>query len=406
MAEEKREEKKAVRVLEGTQEIEKLVALKIGNIGVGNAGNQAINMLYHSGITQNLFAINTSTDDLSDKVVAEAVPSFIIGKEGRGAGKDRDKAETLFKENGRDLFDTKAFNAIINDCDVIIVAYATGGGTGSMVGPRLLNILKNMTEGTRKVVIAYCFTPKMSDSPQAHANSINSLNDTIKAGVPVLCDDLATVENLSNNAAYKIVLSNYVEYVKTISGIYSVHTGNGMMDQNDMLTAISAPGYQAHYHVNRVAQEDLDEHSFQSIIINAIKKSTCMNIQKDGKLDSMGVIASYPASMSDVSKTGNYNELYEYLGNNPRACFENYGETRDSMASAHIILSGMTMPYDRILLSENVVKEHKRAQEKAQNQVDLDKVSAGISLDGSSKISGSKDIDATKANKALDGYFG
>lgn len=386
--------------------IEAKISLKIGCIGVGNAGNQAITAAYKSGITEYLFAINTSATDLSDKVVVNAIPSFIAGKEGRGAGKNREKAAILFKQNGRSLFAYKAFNAIISECDVIIVVFATGGGTGSKIGPDILTVLQKMLKETKKVIIGYAITPKWSDSPQAHENNIASLNEVKKLDIPYLCDDLAMLEDEPNEVAYEKVLSNFVKYVKTVRGDFNIHTGNGMMDQNDMLTTISAPGYQAHYHLEKVTQENIDKSSIQSLIIEQIKKSSCMNIQRDGRVRYMGVITSYPASMSESSRTGNYSELCKYLGNTPRDTFMNYGETVTNTASVHLLLSGMTMPYDRILVSEQIIKDHKAAEAKAQKDIDLDNLLGKLSdSEEKSKILGDSEVNSDAVNAALDNFF-
>lgn len=390
-----------------TDQIETKISLKIGCIGVGNAGNQAITTLYRNGITNHLFAINTSVNDLSNKVVIDSIPSFIAGKEGRGAGKNREKARELFKQNGRSLFSYKAFSTIINECDVIIVVFATGGGTGSEIGPTILNILQNMLNKTKKVVIAYAITPKKSDSPQAHFNNLESLNEIKKLNIPFICDDLSMMEEENNEVAYEAVLGNFVKYVRTISGEFNLHTGNGMMDQNDMLTTISTPGYQTHYHLEKITQEMIDKSSIQSLIIDQMKKSTCMNIQRDGKIEYIGVITSYPAAMSETSRTGNYSELYKYIGNTARDCFENYGEVNTSTASVHVIMSGMTMPYDRMLISEAVIKEHDAAKKKVTDDVNLDDILGSISdmSGGNSKIQGENEVDANAINTALDNFF-
>ena len=119
--------------------LEKDVRLNVFVIGVGNAGNQTVVFGQKDGL--NVFAVNSSIKDLSDQIVNSDIPSFIVGKEARGSGKNVEKGKALFKENGRELFKVDTF---INSCqkaDVIVVVSATGGGTGPSVSPEICRTL-------------------------------------------------------------------------------------------------------------------------------------------------------------------------------------------------------------------------------------------------------------------------
>ena len=70
-------------------ELERDVRLNVFVIGVGNAGNQTIVFGKREGM--NVFAVNSSIKDLSDQIVDETIPSFIVGKEARGSGKNVEK---------------------------------------------------------------------------------------------------------------------------------------------------------------------------------------------------------------------------------------------------------------------------------------------------------------------------
>ena len=72
--------------------------LKIGLLGIGNAGNQIANLAIREGIKT--FCINTSEKDLA--TVDEAIPVFLFG-EAEGAGKDRSVAKSFVKRHYKDL---------------------------------------------------------------------------------------------------------------------------------------------------------------------------------------------------------------------------------------------------------------------------------------------------------------
>ena len=136
--------------------LEKDVRLNVFVIGVGNAGNQTIVYGHKEGM--NVFAVNSSIKDLSDQIVDESIPSFLVGKEARGSGKNVEKGVALFKENGRDLFQSAVFMESCQAADVIVVVSATGGGTGPSVSPEICRILQKMFD--TKIIIYHGITPK------------------------------------------------------------------------------------------------------------------------------------------------------------------------------------------------------------------------------------------------------
>ena len=70
-------------------------ALKICLIGIGNAGNQLLNEAIKNDIE--VFAINSSHEDLDNSIVDKTIKSFIVGDEARGAAKNRKLAYEYFK---------------------------------------------------------------------------------------------------------------------------------------------------------------------------------------------------------------------------------------------------------------------------------------------------------------------
>lgn len=381
------------------------VKLRIACVGVGNAGNQLIAKAYKAGFTDYLFAINTSAKDLSDEIVDQNIPSFIAGREGRGAGKNRDKAKQLFKENGNDMFSKEQFLRIINECDAVVVAFALGGGTGSYIGPALCGIFSKMMENSKKYVIAYGVSPKLCDSPQSHYNTLCAVSELQNVNIPILIDDLSELEDLSFDQAYDVVAKNFIEYIRTINGIYSLHSGNGMMDENDMIATTSTPGYQTHYHLSKVTEEMVKDTTLQSRLIDQMKKSPCMNVQKDGRIECMGVITNYPSVMIETSKTGDYSEIQSYIGNRAKKVFENFGEVSTSTASMHIILSGMSLPWDKLKRSEEIVREYEE-KKPTETEINIADVLSDLDMDdASSKVRGTEGINKEIAKNVLSDFF-
>lgn len=327
--------------------IEQRVALHCSLIGVGNAGNQLLNVAFANGI--DVFAINTSAQDMHSALISEQIKSFIIGNEGRGAGKNRKTALEFFKYNGKELLtQVPSFTSMIDHSDVIFVAGSTGGGTGSAICPVLIRYLKQFYPN--KIVIYIGILPKKTSAYKEQLNSMNCLAEIIDSDIkiPYILADLDYYSDLPNDVAYTEVQKYLIDCIDVIRGKYINKSPYGMMDENDMRTVISEPGYLSIYNLSNVSQNQLDQKSMQSMMIDLIKNSPAAEITRNGLVKQMGAIINVPDDMKDASRTSNYDELQSYIGK-PFALFENYAilpmATTGQMI---IILAGQTMPMNRI----------------------------------------------------------
>jgi len=382
--------------------LEKDVKLKISIIGVGNAGNQIVEKAIADKYP--VFAINSSIKDLSDSIINEEIPAFIIGNEARGAGKNREKAKELFKLNGKDLFGVSDFSDMVNSSDVIFVVAATSGGTGSGVSPELIKLFTNIYPN--KNIIFYGILPKLSDSIMAQANTIQCMSEITECNVPYLLADLMYYEDIPNNVAYDEIGKHIMESINIIRGDYLNPSNSGMIDENDMRTIIWESGYMATFMLNNMTMAQVDKFSIQSYMINKIKNSPAVQIQRDKIIKQLGVIVNCPDEMMEATRTGNYNELTEYAGI-PLSIFENYSVADANYGQFITILSGMSLPYSRISLSKNKIAQHEELLKRTK-KVDLTADVGSIEFlnNRSHKIITEKDKDEPKINNGiLDKYF-
>ena len=153
--------------------LENRTALQISLIGVGNAGNQLLNEAIKHDIE--VYAINSSLKDLQDSIVDKNIRSFIIGNQARGTGKNRQVAKEFLKVNGLELMtEVTTFIEMCERSDAIIVAAATGGGTGSGTSPIFVDILKR--QFPNKIIIFCGILPRLSDV-QAQENSVECIKE-------------------------------------------------------------------------------------------------------------------------------------------------------------------------------------------------------------------------------------
>ena len=385
-------------------QLERDVELNVFVIGVGNAGNQTIVFGKKEGM--NVFAINSSIKDLSDQIVDETIPSFIVGSEARGSGKNIEKGKELFRENGRDLFGVETFMRSCQDADVIVVVSATGGGTGPSVSPEICRILTKMFP--KKVIMYHGITPKNSDSNIAFTNTAYCLNEIKNLNIPYMLTDLEYFNDDANDTAFVKADKHVVECIKAISGIHLNMSSSQMIDQNDLKTIISEPGYMATYRVTGITSAMLEKNTMQSMIIDKIRKGPAMMIQKDGISMQMGVIINCPSDLSEVSRTGNYQEIFDFIGHRPKnGIYENYGVTNGTDGEMIVILSGMTHPINRVNQYIEIVKEQEEFLRKRKD-IDISEDVATITAMVSKthdKLSSKTTASKEDINNVLDDFF-
>lgn len=376
------------------QMLENRAALQISLIGVGNAGNQLLNEAIKHDIA--VFAINSSQADLNNSVVDKNIKSFIIGKEARGAGKNRKVALSFMKDNGLELMtDVPIFTEMCERSDVIIVAGSTAGGTGSGVCPSLVALLKQQYPGK---IIIYCgILPRLTDSVKAQENSIGCLSEITELGVPYILADLEHYQGVPNDVAYRDIQMYIIDCINSIRGKYLNKSSYGMIDENDMRTVIAEPGYLSIYNLNKVSQSQLDKESMQQMMIKKIKQSPAAEIMRDGIVHQMAAIINMPDDMSDSSKASDYEELIGYIGR-PLTIFENYAITQGATGQMVIILSGQTTPYNRIAKMSEIVTEYteKANKQKKFNLGDLVSSDVKDEIPDFLKATQKKDIDEKK----------
>ena len=392
--------------LEKTKDyLEEKVKLQISVIGIGNAGNQIIEKAHASGF--DVFAINSSLKDLSDAVVNETIPSFIAGDEARGAGKNRDKSKELFKINGKKLFETPKFSDMVEGSDIVFVVASTAGGTCSGIAPVLINLFNQIYPN--KIIIFYGIVPKKSDSIMAQNNTVQCMDEINHEKIPYMLADLAYYEDIPNDVAYADIAKHVINSIEVISGKFLHQSTSGMIDENDMRVIVSEPGYMSVYALDKVTPAQVDKASIQSYMIGLIKNSPAAPIQRDEIVKELGVIVNCPEEMMEASKTGNYNELTNYVGV-PLSIFENYSVNNAAFGQFIVLMSGMNLPYTRIMECKAKIEEH---AEKLKRVKEIDLSADASELDflndhknASKLVNTSKEtVDEKNKKSVLDGFF-
>lgn len=337
--------------------------LKIGVIGIGNAGSQVALAAAGKGIQ--VFIMNTSIKDLDDSVVGKNIKAMQIG-DGRGSGKDRDNAMMLLKSNGtagiKEIFENPYFRQTVMPADIVFVTFSTAGGTGSGIGPKMAEMIHKAYP--QKVIIPYGILPKNAESVMAQANAIACVDDITKIGVPYMLADLSFYENESQENSYRKIADYMVESMLVIRGDYMEMSANGMADERDTLTVISEPGYMTVHIRKGINESSLSTKTLQGYLVDEMKSSPACRIQRDGLLQYNLVIANVNPAVEDPLKAGDYSELNGFAGE-PKATFANYAVDEGCYDfQVMVITSGLTVPMDRFASAKAKIAANKEKYEK------------------------------------------
>lgn len=169
-------------------------------IGVGGAGNNALNHIIRGGVSGVEFiAANT---DIAHLELSEAPCRIVLGKEltkGLGAGSDPEIGCKSAMESREEL------RAVVEEADMVFVAAGMGGGTGTGAAPVIAGIAKEAGALVVAVVtLPFTFEGKRRIT-QANAG-IEQLRDKVDALIVIPNDRLLSVtdKKTSVNDAFKM----------------------------------------------------------------------------------------------------------------------------------------------------------------------------------------------------------
>jgi len=213
----------------------KISRIKI--IGVGGAGNNAVNTMINNNLTDvEYVAVNT---DLQILNVSLAEHKLQIGKElvkGFGAGGNPDVGKMSAEENEEDI------KKMLANTDVVFIAAGMGGGTGTGAAPVIAKIAKEM----ELLIIAIVTYPFNFEGKVRKANADFGMSELKKCVNSLIVIDndkiLKAFDDIELYQAFE--KSNFVLYnaAKTFNDIINKE-GYMNVDLGDLRTVLSEMGY-------------------------------------------------------------------------------------------------------------------------------------------------------------------
>jgi hypothetical protein len=366
--------------------------IKIGVIGCGNAGNQV------AELANNLYsipacAINSSEKDLSTVTIKK----IHIGTQ--GSGKDRDIAKSYMKKEIKNLLNGEVLRELIDDKEVIFIVSSTGGGSGSGISPMLYEVLSSIYATKRFILIG--ILPEIKESIASQQNTIEYLTE------------LQSIEDITymlydNNRRMKLPMSeilpsinmDVVEDINILSGYYLHTTPLNSIDEKDMFKIIGTVGMLNISKLYNFKEKDLDNQDIEDLFIDYMKNKTgTCEMERDGIIKRSGLILllkerlqSYiDSSMSKVKKL--YGEPLESFHHDVIIDDNN----KDEINRAIYIMSGLSIPDDRIAKIMERIEEVKEAMLKTKSTSLLDDADCDdiklLRMEKSKEIDESKDVN-------------
>ena len=328
--------------------------LKVGILGVGNAGNQVVSYAKKNEAPIDVYAINCSEEDLS--TIPSSIPRTLVG-DGRGAGKNRKESKQFLANDVRKVIDDEGVQIFIKNLDCLFICSSTGGGTGSGISLLLSQIISTVFPTV--YVIPVGIISAMKEALSTHVNSLEYLTelyDTLENPTYMLYDN-DKFANIPANQMMTEINKRIVQDITVLSGIFNYTTPYASIDDRDMLNLIRTPGRLIVASVNDFKEKDLDEKSLEALLMEDIHNGGHVDIQNDRIVNRIGVIEVVSEAINEKFDTS-VPELQKQIG----SPVENYehiyiNEDRKAPNYVHVIIAGGTKINDRVQKINDRVQE-------------------------------------------------
>ena len=241
---------------------------KIKVVGVGGAGNNAVNRMVEIGISGVEFVVvNTDRQALG---VSKAGTKIQIGEKitrGLGAGSDPLIGEKSAEESREEIANS------LKGSDMVFVTSGMGGGTGRGAAPIVAQIAKELGALT-VAVVTKPFSFEGKKRMQSAERGIASLKDKVDALIVIPNDRLLQSAERKTSMIEAFTMSDEV-LRQGVQGIWDLITGIGLvnLDFADVKTIMYDTGM-AHMGIGRASGENRAEEAAKAAINSPLLESS------------------------------------------------------------------------------------------------------------------------------------
>jgi cell division GTPase FtsZ len=323
--------------------------MMFGFVGIGQAGGNIAEVAAKKGFHS--VAVNYSQKDL-DSLEKVNDTLKLVGTE--GVGKRRDDAVEMIPNNiemVQKFFENHFTTPTI---EVIVVAFAAGGGTGSGVSPLLVEVLSHQMPD--KAIVACPILPDLSESPISQFNTVKVSEELSSLDVAVFPIDNSKAESEGKDKLYKEVNEKVVELFSILYEYTNKSSVEGILDRKDLLEIFKTVGVGV-IAIQDLAKlekkNDLTEAGVAEQITDSWDRSVFVTPEMD-KVESIGIIFDGQASMMGVVS---HKAITSGFGSRPPYVYEGY--YHGERGKAITVLTGLSWYNTRLqeiedLLADNV----------------------------------------------------
>lgn len=344
--------------------------LKIGVIGLGNAGGQVARLAFESARIPAI-AINSSETDLE---TVKSIPCILIG-DGHGSGKVRAESKRFIKNAGEKFLNHPQLNEFLKDKEFIFIVGGTGGGFGSGSIPLFTALLEDKIKKTPiegdflgPKLISTCIMPTVKEGLPAQDNTIQFFKELLKLrpNMTYMVYDNNKFNNLAPNKLLEEVNKDIVDDFLILRGDFQLNTQFDSIDKKESTILMTTPGRLGVLKAYDIKEKDLDNTSIEDILLANMANMAIADLDRNRAMKSRGVISNLSVKLNEKFDF-NMPKLTEVLGE-PIEPFQHVyvNEDKDQPNNVLVILGGMTAPNDRLQ------KVFERAEEIVQKQKELD----------------------------------
>lgn len=321
---------------------ERIIFIGLGQCG-GNIAVEAINAGYNAG------AINTSSEDINTENMRVIANKKIIGNT-EGCGKERKLAQKIVKEEYQSIVDFIGESFLRDTAKqkqkkIVYLCFSSSGGTGSGVGPILINILKKVYP---EVIFGAIVTnPSSDESLIAIYNSKKCLEELYNLSIPIfLADNNNTEKKSSRKLLYESVNKEIIDSIDIVVKDRSP-SSIANMDEKDKIKLLSTPGVIVIARTPLVDNELTDKNTLASAIESSWTNNIFVKVEFDKVIKRVGYLFDIP---ENVSGKIDYKLIHKNLGV-PTEVFEGIYPIVDSKKEISVvtsILTGVSFPSNKV----------------------------------------------------------
>ena len=241
--------------------------LKIKVIGVGGAGNNAVNRMIEDRIKGvSFYLLNTETGTLKRAKTNNVLQIGVETTKGLGAGANEDVGAKAAIENREDI------KQILQGADMVFITAGMGGGTGTGAAPVVASLAKEMGILTIGVVTKpFLFEGKARKVRAEYG--IQKLRENVDDLIVILNDNLLKItdDKVTLNSAFSIADKVLEQGVTGVTDLLT-SVGEVNIDFADIKTTMKYNG-KAYMGIGRASGERKVEDAVKQAITNPLTES-------------------------------------------------------------------------------------------------------------------------------------